>query len=242
MLEKYGDQCLFSKGVELFKEKEVEKSRFVDLNDYIQKLEEVETVILCLGELPGTEKPGDIRSLNMDSKQLELAKLAYAKKKNVIIVLIEGRPRIIRDIVDSAASVVQCYLPGDYGAEALVELISGEANFSGKLPYTYPKYDGVMEFYDRPRSVDRSNVGDFKAFDPEWPFGFGLHYGEVSYENLKCKEEFSENVPWEISVDVINKGHREINEVIQLYVGDEIASMVPAGEQLKRFQKVKIPA
>lgn len=240
--DKYGTNCIFSKGVELFKEREVEQSRFVSLEDYIKKLDEVETVVLCLGELPSTEKPGDLRSLNLDSKQLELAKMAYAKKKRVILLLVEGRPRIIRDIVDQAAAVVQCYLPGDYGAEALIELISGEANFSGKLPYTYPKYDGVMEFYDRPRSVDRSNVGDFNAFNPEWPFGFGLHYGEVSYEHLKSNEVLSENSPWEISVDVINKGHREIDEVVQLYVGDEIASMVPAGEQLKRFQKVKIPA
>jgi beta-glucosidase len=240
--DKYGTNCIFSKGVELFKEREVEQSRFVSLEDYIKKLDEVETVVLCLGELPSTEKPGDLRSLNLDSKQLELAKMAYTKKKRVILLLVEGRPRIIRDIVDQAAAVVQCYLPGDYGAEALIELISGEANFSGKLPYTYPKYDGVMEFYDRPRSVDRSNVGDFNAFNPEWPFGFGLHYGEVSYEHLKSNEVLSENSPWEISVDVINKGHREIDEVVQLYVGDEIASMVPAGEQLKRFQKVKIPA
>ncbi|MCF8269816.1 MAG: glycoside hydrolase family 3 C-terminal domain-containing protein [Crocinitomicaceae bacterium] len=240
--EKYGTQCLFSKGLELYKDKEVEQSRFVSLEDYIQKLDEVETVILCLGELPGTEKPGDIRSLHLDSKQLELAKMAYAKHKKVIIVLVEGRPRIIRDIVEPAGAIVQCYLPGDYGAEALVELLSGEKNFSGKLPYTYPKYDGVIEFYDRPRSVDRSNVGDFAAFNPEWPFGYGLHYGEVRYEQVKSTEAINNNAPWEITVDVINQGNREIDEVVQLYVGDEFASVVPAGEQLKRFQKVKIPA
>jgi beta-glucosidase len=240
--EKYGTQCLFSKGLELYKDKEVEQSRFVSLEDYIQKLDEVETVILCLGELPGTEKPGDIRSLHLDSKQLELAKMAYAKHKKVIIVLVEGRPRIIRDIVEPAGAIVQCYLPGDYGAQALVELLSGEKNFSGKLPYTYPKYDGVIEFYDRPRSVDRSNVGDFAAFNPEWPFGYGLHYGEVRYEQVKSSEEISNNAPWEITVDVINQSNREIDEVVQLYVGDEFASVVPAGEQLKRFQKVKIPA
>ena len=240
--EKYGAQCLFSKGLELYKDKEGEQSRFVSLEDYIQKLDEVETVILCLGELPGTENPGDIRSLHLDSKQLELAKMAFAKHKKVIIVLVEGRPRIIRDIVEPAGAIVQCYLPGDYGAEALVELLSGEKNFSGKLPYSYPKYDGVIEFYDRPRSVDRSNIGDFAAFNPEWPFGYGLHYGEVRYEQVKSSEEISNNAPWEITVDVINQSNREIDEVVQLYVGDEFASVVPAGEQLKRFQKVKIPA
>lgn len=238
--EKYGEQCLFSKGLELYKEKELEQSRFVSLEDYIQKLDEVETVILCLGELPGTEKPGDIRSLHLDSKQLELAKMAYTKNKKVIIVLVEGRPRIIHDIVEPAGAIVQCYLPGDYGAEALVELLSGEKNFSGKLPYTYPKYDGVIEFYDRPRSVDRSNVGDFSAFNPEWPFGFGLHYGEVGYKHLKSNEVLSLNSPWEITVDVINHSNREIDEVVQLYVGDEFASLNPSGEQLKRFKKVKL--
>jgi len=240
--EKYGAQCLFSKGVELYKEKEQEQSRFVFLEDYIKKLEEVETVVLCIGEMPGTEKPGDIRSLNLDSKQLELARLAYSKNKKVILVLVEGRPRIIREIVDKSSAIVQCYLPGDYGAEALVELIAGEKNFSGKLPYTYPRYDGVIEFYDRPRSVDRSNVGDFAAFNPEWPFGYGLHYGVVRYEHLKSNSVQNESSPWEITVDVTNESNREIDEVVQLYVGDEFASIVPAGEQLKRFQKVKIPA
>jgi len=240
--EKYGSNCLFSKGVELFKDKEIEQSRFVSLDDYIQKLNEVEYVILCLGEGPSTEKPGDITSLNLDSKQVELAKLAYSKNKKVILVLVEGRPRIIHEIVGRAEAIVQCYLPGDYGAEAFVELLSGEKNFSGKLPYTYPKYDGVIEFYDRPRSVDRSNVGDFNAFNPEWPFGFGLHYGEVKYEHVKSNEQIKGNAPWEITVDVTNESNREIDEVVQLYVGKEFGSMVPAGEQLKRFQKIKVPA
>ena len=240
--EKYGSNCLFSKGVELFKDKEIEQSRFVSLDDYIQKLNEVEYVILCLGEGPSTEKPGDITSLNLDSKQVELAKLAYSKNKKVILVLVEGRPRIIHEIVGRAEAIVQCYLPGDYGAEAFVELLSGEKNFSGKLPYTYPKYDGVIEFYDRPRSVDRSNVGDFNAFNPEWPFGFGLHYGEVKYEHVKSNEQIQGNAPWEITVDVTNESNREIDEVVQLYVGKEFGKMVPAGEQLKRFQKVKVPA
>lgn len=239
---KYGSQCLYSKGVEIFKEKEQEQSRFYFLDDYVKKLDEVETVVLCLGEVPATEKPGDIQSLNLDSKQLELAKLAFAKNKKVILVLVEGRPRIIREIVDQSSAIIQCYLPGDYGAEALVDLVMGEKNFSGKLPYTYPRYNGVIEFNDRPKSVDRSNFGDFSAFNPEWPFGFGLHYGEVQYKNLISPLTLLKEQPWEISVEVQNTGSMEIDEVVQLYVKDEYASLVPSGEQLKRFQKVKIPA
>ncbi|MFM7388286.1 MAG: fibronectin type III-like domain-contianing protein, partial [Bacteroidota bacterium] len=88
----------------------------------------------------------------------------------------------------------------------------------------------------------RSNVGDFNAFDPEWPFGYGLHYGEVRYDHLISAVAVNKNADWEISVDVTNQSNREIDEVVQLFVGDEFASVVPAGEQLKRFQKVKIPA
>lgn len=233
-------QCLFSKGVELYKEKEIEQTRFVFLEDYINKLDQVETVVLCLGEAPATEKPGDIRSLHLDDKQMELAKMAYAKNKKVIIVLLEGRPRIIRDIVEQAAAIVQCYLPGDYGAYALLDLITGKENFSGKLPYTYPKYDGVLEFNDRPRSVDRSNFGDFLAFDPEFPFGFGLHYGQVEYSSPKANEFCNTNAPWEISVDVKNQSLQSISEVVQLFVSDEFSSMVPSGPQLKRFTRINL--
>ena len=235
------ENVLFSQGAELILENGFEKTRFKNLGDYTNKLQECDIVLLCLGEIPSTEKPGDIHSLNLDNEQLELAKLAYAQKKEVVIVLLEGRPRIIRDIVGGATSIIQAFLPGDYGAEALVKLIYGEANFSGRLPYSYPKYDGVIEFYDHEKSVDRSKSGDFTAYDPQWDFGFGLSYGEVEYSELKLStEKLSGADKLLVSVKVSNKSAMNIKETVQLYVSDEYASIVPAGKRLRGFKKIDI--
>jgi beta-glucosidase len=241
---KFGkENCLYTKGAELVIEDNFEKTNFVDLDDYAKKLDQADVVVLCLGEMPSTEKPGDIHSLNLDPEQRELAKMAYKKNKKVVLVLLEGRPRIIHDIVEGAAAIVQCYLPGDYGAEALVKLLSGEVNFSGKLPYTYPKFDGVIEFYDHPRSVDRSKAGDFSAYNPEWDFGFGLSYSKVEYSALKMNNtSFTTEEKITISVNVKNTSNRSVKEVVQVYIGDLYAELVPEGKKLKRFSKVEIPA
>ncbi len=241
---KFGkENCLYTKGAELVIEDNFEKTNFVDLDDYAKKLDQADVVVLCLGEMPSTEKPGDIHSLNLDPEQRELAKMAYKKNKKVVLVLLEGRPRIIHDIVEGAAAIVQCYLPGDYGAEALVKLLSGEVNFSGKLPYTYPKYDGVIEFYDHPRSVDRSKAGDFSAYNPEWDFGFGLSYSKLMYSDLTLSNtSLSTNEQVKISVKVYNTSNRAVKEVVQLYIGDTYASLIPEGKKLKRFSKIDIAA
>ena len=237
------DNCLFSQGAELYSEEGFEKTRFVNLIDYNDKLKQVDVVVLCLGELPATEKPGDILSLNLDPEQRELAKLAYGQNKKVILVLMEGRPRIIHDIVSGASGIIQAYLPGNYGAEALVKLMYGDENFSGKLPYTYPKFDGVIEFYDHPKSVDRSKSGDFSAYNPEWDFGFGLTYSSFDYSALKLsKETFSDNDTIAVTVTVKNNSSIAGKEVIQLYVSDDYASLIPTGKSLKRFQKIEVPA
>jgi beta-glucosidase len=233
--------CLYAQGAELFVENGFENTRLVDVEDYISKLDKVDVVVLCLGEMPSTEKPGDIRSLNLDKEQMSLARLAYEKNKKVILVLLEGRPRIIRDIVDQSAAIVQCYLPGDYGADALVKLVTGDANFSGRLPYTYQKYDGIIEFYDHPRSVDRSKSGDFSAYDPQWDFGFGLSYSLVDYSDLKIDQSnLKGNNSLTVSVKIRNNSDRAVKEVVQLYLADEYASVIPEGKKLKGFQKINL--
>lgn len=236
------ENCLYAKGAELYSEADFEKTRFVDLADYKQKLTQADVVVLCLGELPSTEKPGDIVSLQLAEEQRELAKLAYEQKKKVIIVLLEARPRIIHDIVAPASAIIQGYLPGDYGASALLQLIYGEKNFSGKLPYTYPKFDGVIEFYDHPRSVDRSKSGDFSAYNPEWDFGFGLSYSQFQYESLTLStDELHGNDSIQVTVRIRNNSPVWGKEVIQLFVSDDFASLIPNGKSLKRFSKTDIP-
>jgi beta-glucosidase len=234
---------LFSKGAELVSEKDFEKTNFIALEDYKSKLDLVDVVVLCLGELPSTEKPGDIHSLNLDAEQRALAQLAYAKNKKVIIVLCEGRPRVIHDIVEGAAAIIQAYLPGDYGADALVDLMFGAVNFSGRLPYTYPKYDGVIEFYDHPYSVDRAKSGNFEAYSPEWDFGYGLSYSKISYGDIIMdKSTMNQNESISLSIKIKNESNIVVKEVVQLYLSDLYASMVPTGKSLKKFQKVTIPA
>ena len=240
--EKLGSEnCLFAQGAELYLDKEFEATRLVELEDFKSKASKSDVIVLCLGEYPSTEKPGDIRSLNLDPQQLELAKVAYATGKPVVLIMVEGRPRIIRDIVDGADGIVQAYLPGDYGGEALVKLMFGEENFSGNLPYTYPKYDGIFEFYDHPRSVDRSKNNDFKAYDPQWNFGFGLDYSTVEYSNLRLSSEtISKTDSLIIEVDITNIGKMDTKEIVQLYVSDLFASIIPTGKSLKGFDKVEI--
>ena len=194
-----------------------------------------------MGELPQTEKPGDIRSLNLSAAQIELAKIAYSTNKPVILVLTEARPRIIHSIVDSASAIVQCYLPGDFGGTALANILFGDANPSGKLPYTYPKYDGVIEFYDHPKSVDRSKNNDFKAFDPEWEFGFGLSYTNFEYSDLKVnRTTITDNEQLHISLNVKNTGELKGQAVVQMFLSDKVSSSVPAGKRLKGFEKITL--
>lgn len=242
--EKLGSQnCLFSQGAELYLENGFETTRLISSDDFKTKAAQSDIILLCLGEYPSTEKPGDIRSLNLDEEQLELAEMAYATNKPVVLVMVEGRPRIIRTIADRASAIVQAYLPGDYGADALVKLLFGEENFSGKLPYTYPRYDGVIEFYDHPRSVDRSKSNDFKAYSPQWDFGHGLNYSSLVYSNLRLNsKEMNSTDSIKVEVDITNSSLIDVKEVVQLYVSDKFATIVPNGKSLKRFNKLLIKA
>ncbi len=234
-------KMLFAQGAELYADNFIERSRLVDTQGYLKKLDQAEVVILCLGEMPSTEKPGDITSLNLNPEQLELARMAYNKNKKVVLVLTEGRPRVIRDIVDNASAIVQCYLPGDYGAEALIQLIYGEQNFSGKLPYTYPRYDGIIEFYDHERSVDRDNNGGFQAFNPQWEFGYGLSYSQIQYNNLQLSTpQLVGDSILNVTVEVTNMSTIACKEVVQLYLSDDYASTAPANKRLKRFVKISL--
>ena len=237
------DNLLFSKACELYLEKGYETSKLVNTKEFQKYAKKADVIVLALGEYPSTEKPGDIRSLNLSKEQLELAKLAYATKKPVILILTEARPRIIREIVDEAAAIVHTYLPGDYGADALVKLLYGEHDFSGRLPFTYQKYDGQIEFYDHPRAVAKSKAGSFDAFNPQWEFGYGLSYNMPEYKSLELdKTSLKNGEQIKVSVKLVNKGKTSTKEVVQLYVSDLKASIVPAGKKLCAFQKVNLKA
>jgi beta-glucosidase len=243
-LQKIGkEKLLFSKACELYLDKGYESSRLVNVKEFQKYAKKADVIVLALGEYPSTEKPGDIRSLNLSKEQLELAKMAYATKKPVILVLTEARPRIIREIVDEAAAIVHTYLPGDYGADALVKLLYGEEDFSGRLPFTYQRYDGQIEFYDHPRAVAKSKAGSFDAFNPQWEFGYGLSYNMAAYKSLELdKASIKNGETLKVSVKLVNNGKSSCKEVVQLYLSDLKASYVPAGKRLCAFQKVTLKA
>jgi len=123
-----------------------------------------------------------------------------------------------------------------------VDIIYGDVNPSGKLPYTYPKYDGVIEFYDHPRSVGRSGKSnEFDAFDPEWEFGYGLSFSSFNYSNITIdKTSISKSESLTVSIEVENTSERSGKEVVQLYIHDKVATYVPAGKRLKGFQKIHL--
>lgn len=237
--EKLGKKnVLFSQGAELYLKDNYEATRLIDINDFKTKASISDIIILCLGEYPSTEKPGDIQALDLNPEQVELFNIAFNTGKPVIIIMLEGRPRIINNIVDKASAIVQAYLPGDFGADAIVKLFLGKENFSGKLPYSYPKFNGQIEFYDHPRSVDRHKQG-FKGYNPQWDFGYGISYSNFEYSNLTLNtNKIGLNDTLIVEVDVKNIGPKDGKEVVQLYLSDNFSSMIPTGKSLKAFTKI----
>jgi len=230
----------YAKGVELFMEKDFEASRFEGLDAYKKALKKNDIIVICVGELPSTEKPGDIRSLQLDDKQKELVRLAKAAKKKVVLVLLEARPRIINDIEPLCDAIVQAYLPGDQGGLALAELLTGKADFSGRLPYTYPRYDGVIEFYDHPGSVARAKSGQFTAYNPQWDFGFGLSYHAGSINGMQFTAKDENNGSFSLAVNVSNPHSQTIQLIVPVYLRDLYASATPENKRLIDFNKVTL--
>ena len=135
---------------------------------------------------------------------------------------------------------MQAYLPGDQGGLALAELLTGKADFSGRLPYTYPRYDGVIEFYDHPRSVDRSKAGDFSAYNPQWDFGFGLSYHAGSINGMQFTAKDENNGTFSLAVNVSNPHSQTIQMTVPLYLSDLYASTTPEHKRLIDFNKVTL--
>jgi beta-glucosidase len=201
----------------------------------------VDIVIACLGEQPATEKVGDIEDLEMEEAQLNLVKELSKAGKPIVLVLAENRPRLIRKIEPLVAAVVLVYLPGNEGGRALAEIIYGDSNPSGKLPFTYPKYSGSLVTYDHKLSEERDNKFQMNAFTPQYPFGFGLSYTSFSYSDLKInKTEIGDSDTLEVLVNVTNTGARAGKEVVQLYIRDDYATITPSVKRLKRFSKIEL--
>jgi beta-glucosidase len=235
------ENVLYTKGADLETEDDAEIQKAVDLAKNVSK------IVLCLGEKNYTETPGDISDLYMSKSQVKLA-LALAKlNKPIVLVLNEGRPRLISDFADQMTAVLQCYLPGNEGARALVDILYGDVNPSGRLPYNYPKYPNSLEKYNRKytESISEGEQNDDakyeKSYSPQFEFGSGLSYTTFKYSNLKVdKTEISNSDDVNVSVTVTNSGSKAGKETVLLYLSDNFATITPEFKSLKRFQKISL--
>ena len=198
--------------------------------------------VVCVGELPSTERPGDIYALDLAKEQQEIVKSLSKTGIKIILVLVEGRPKIISEIEPLADAIIQCYLPGDQGGTAIADIIFGKINPSGKLPYTYPRNSGViMPYYHKQSELINGNTWKNDFFNPQYKFGFGLSYTDYEYSNLVIdKSSYSLSDEINISVDIRNIGERAGKEVVQLYARDHFATISPALRRLVRYNKVAL--
>ena len=218
-----------------------------NINAAVREARNSDYIVLCLGENTYTEKPGDLNDLNLHQLQVKLAKKLAETGKPIILILNLGRPRLISDIEPLMSAVVNVYLPGNFGGDALSDIISGDVNPSGKLPYTYPAYpNSLLPYYYKPSEVQNNAQGAYNyvgEVNNLYDFGFGLSYSEFIYSDLKVnKDQFGFNETIKISVNVENISEIDGFETIQLYSSDLYASVTPDIKRLRDFSKVEIKA
>jgi len=206
---------------------------------------DADVIVACIGENSYTETPGNLTDLWLSENQRNLVKALAQTGKPVILVLNEGRPRLIADIEPLAQGIIDILIPGNMGGDALVNLVSGKSNFSGKMPYTYPKEINSLANYDFKKSEEVGTMEgayDYNAkITQQWGFGYGLSYISYQYSNLKVsKSNFRHGDIIKVSVDVKNTGKVAGKESILLFSSDLVASMVPDGRRLRAFDKVEL--
>ena len=206
---------------------------------------DADVIVACIGENSYTETPGNLTDLWLSENQRNLVKALAQTGKPVILVLNEGRPRLIADIEPLAQGIIDILIPGNMGGDALVGLVSGKSNFSGKMPYTYPKEINSLANYDFKKSEEVGTMEgayDYNAkITQQWGFGYGLSYTSYKYSNLKVSQsDFRHGDIIKVSVDVKNTGKVAGKESVLLFSSDLIASMVPDGRRLRAFDKVEL--
>ncbi|MBE0539496.1 MAG: glycoside hydrolase family 3 C-terminal domain-containing protein [Ignavibacterium sp.] len=207
----------------------------ININKAVSEAKNSDVIVLCLGEPAYCETPGSIFDLTLYKAQIELVEKIAATGKPVILIMIEGRPRVITEIADKVEAVLLGFLPGMEGGSAIADVLFGDVNPSGKLPITYPRNPNGITLYDY-KPIEKFDTNNY---DPLWPFGFGLSYTTFEYSNLKLSSNvINENDELKVTVDVKNTGSIAGKEVVQLYLTDLYGSVTRPNKQLKGFEKV----
>ncbi len=231
----YGEQHVrYTQGTDY--EGDVESERHL-----MRMAHDADVILLALGERPATEKPSDIDELDLPPNQIELVKRLHKSGKPIVLVFLQGRARVIRQIEPLADAILMAYWPGHEGGRALASLISGAENPSSKLPYTWPRYSGALVTYQHKGSDRLGKTFDMDGFNPQWEFGYGLSYTTFQYDDLKLAQDtIHSNEELNLSVTITNTGDYPGKEVVQLYLRDLVASITPDNRKLIAFDKVHL--
>ena len=223
----------------------VEQAQLVEGSTLKTAAASCDVIVACIGENRYTESPGNLSDLWLSQNQRALVKALQKTGKPIVLILNEGRPRLIADIEPMAKAVVNVLLPGNYGGDALANLLSGDANFSAKMPYTYPREINSLNTYDYKVSEEVGTMAGAYNYDAkvslQWPFGYGMSYTTYEYSNLRAdRTEFTADDVITVSVDVKNTGTRAGKEPVLLYTSDLVASLTPDNRRLRDFTKVEL--
>ena len=246
LCNKYGkDNVILEQGVTYNENGAYYDENAPEIDKAVAAAAQADVIIAAIGENSYTETPGNLTDLWLSENQRNLVKALAKTGKPIILVLNEGRPRLIADIEPLAKAVVDILIPGNYGGDALANLLAGDANFSGKLPYTYPREINSLNTYDYKVSEEVGTMEGAYNYDAkvslQWPFGFGLSYTTFEYSNLKVdKAQFTADDVLTVTVDVKNTGSCVGKEAVLLYSSDLVASVVPDNRRLRDFTKIEL--
>lgn len=223
-----------------------DKSNVLNKGALIKATRSSDVIVICAGEASYAETPGNIPDLAFDSTQVDMIKTLASTGKPIVLVLLEGRPRIIREIEPYCSAIVLAYWPGTHGAQAIYDVLYGTYNPSGKLPFTYPRYSGTLITYDHKLLDEAVEIVEpeynyFYEFNPQYPFGHGLSYTTFEYGKIIMNTDtLAINDSLRISVKVTNTGKVAGQEVIELYTHDLVASITPCVKRLRKFEKINL--
>ena len=246
LCNKYGkDNIILEQGVTYNEEAAYYVENAPAIDKAMAVAAQADIIIAAIGENSYTETPGNLTDLWLSENQRNLVKELAKTGKPIILVLNEGRPRLIADIEPLAKAIVDILIPGNYGGDALANLLAGDTNFSGKMPYTYPKEINSLNTYDYKVSEEVGTMEGAYNYDAkvslQWPFGYGLSYTTFDYSNLKVdKQSFTAEDILTVSVDVKNTGARAGKEAVLLYSSDLVANIVPDNKRLRDFTKISL--
>lgn len=243
---KFGkNNVVLEQGVTYVAEGGYEEENAPQIEKAVRAAAGADVILACIGENSYCETPGNLSDLALSENQRNLIKALAKTGKPIVMILNEGRPRIINDIEPLADAIIDILLPSNYGGDALANILAGDANPSAKLPYTYPRHQAALTNYDYRISEETDTMPgayDYNAVvSVQWPFGYGLSYTTFEYSNFQCSvQEFGADTELVFTVDVKNTGERVGKEVVMLYSRDMVASMVPENRRLRAFDKVEI--